>query len=390
MLVKCPECELQISDKAIFCPHCGFPIQKGSITPITSSKTHTKRLPNGFGQITKISKKNLRNPYRAMVTVGKDEYGKPISKLLKPQAYFPTYNDAYAALVQYNKDPYDLTNNTTLSELYDMWKESKKYKALKENTRKAYSSVWNHCGMISSVQVVNLRIKHVRACMDSFESVSSKKTLKALLSVLLDFAIQYEIIDRNCVREYKLDDETPVVKEHLAFTEEEMERLWEYQHIGCCAWVLIQSYTGMRPTELMDTKLENIHLEEGYIIAGIKTKAGTNRTIPIHSKVKPLIKKLSEQSKLRGSEYLLTTDKINHVTYDQYQSRFKKLIETLDLNKEHRLHDPRKQFITMAKKYNVNDFAIKRIVGHAIQDITENLYTERSLEWLQSEIEKIV
>ena len=93
---------------------------------------------------------------------------------------------------------------------------------------------------------------------------------------------------------------------------------------------------------------------------------------------------------MRGSEYLLTTEKINHITYDQYQSRFKKLIEALDLNKEHRLHDPRKQFITMAKKYNVNDFAIKRIVGHVIQDITENLYTERSLEWLQSEIEKIV
>ncbi|MEQ2827819.1 MAG: zinc-ribbon domain-containing protein [Anaerobutyricum hallii] len=25
-LIKCPECELQVSDKALSCPHCGFPL----------------------------------------------------------------------------------------------------------------------------------------------------------------------------------------------------------------------------------------------------------------------------------------------------------------------------------------------------------------------------
>lgn len=27
MLLKCPECELQVSDKAVNCPHCGYPMQ---------------------------------------------------------------------------------------------------------------------------------------------------------------------------------------------------------------------------------------------------------------------------------------------------------------------------------------------------------------------------
>lgn len=26
MLTKCPECELQVSDKASTCPHCGYPL----------------------------------------------------------------------------------------------------------------------------------------------------------------------------------------------------------------------------------------------------------------------------------------------------------------------------------------------------------------------------
>ena len=25
-LIKCPECDLQVSDKAISCPHCGYPL----------------------------------------------------------------------------------------------------------------------------------------------------------------------------------------------------------------------------------------------------------------------------------------------------------------------------------------------------------------------------
>ena len=28
MLTTCPECELQISSKALVCPHCGFPLKK--------------------------------------------------------------------------------------------------------------------------------------------------------------------------------------------------------------------------------------------------------------------------------------------------------------------------------------------------------------------------
>lgn len=28
MIINCPECELQVSDKAYSCPHCGFPLKE--------------------------------------------------------------------------------------------------------------------------------------------------------------------------------------------------------------------------------------------------------------------------------------------------------------------------------------------------------------------------
>ena len=61
MLEKCPECELPVSDKAVICPHCGYPLKEFSQKSPPRKKSAKRRgLPNGFGQITKIEGKNLR------------------------------------------------------------------------------------------------------------------------------------------------------------------------------------------------------------------------------------------------------------------------------------------------------------------------------------------
>lgn len=65
-------------------------------------------------------------------------------------------------------------------------------------------------------------------------------------------------------------------------------------------------------------------------------------------------------------------------------------MSTIELNPEHRPHDPRMHFITMAKKAGINDNAIKKIVGHSSKDdVTEYVYTIRDNEWLRRDIEKI-
>lgn len=61
----------------------------------------------------------------------------------------------------------------------------------------------------------------------------------------------------------------------------------------------------------------------------------------------------------------------------------------MKLNPQHRTHDGRMHFITQAKKYGVDEYAIKYIVGHVITDVTEKVYTKREIEWLKTEIEKI-
>lgn len=64
MLIQCPECDLQVSDKANTCPHCGYPLKPDAKPKSSRKPNKRRRLPNGFGQISEIKGRNLRNPFR--------------------------------------------------------------------------------------------------------------------------------------------------------------------------------------------------------------------------------------------------------------------------------------------------------------------------------------
>ena len=218
---------------------------------------------------------------------------------------------------------------------------------------------------------------------------------------MLDYAVEYEIVERNYARTFNVSDDVLKEKEenkrgHIPFTESEMKLLWEnVNSVKYVDVVLIQCYSGWRPQELGLIKLENVDLENKTFTGGMKTDAGTNRLVPIHSKIFDLVKSRYEEALEIGSEYLInctdtTTHRSSHkLTYDKYQSRFIKIRDMLKLNPLHRAHDGRMHFVTSAKKNEVDEYAIKYIVGHSINDITEKIYTERDIDWLKTEIEKI-
>ena len=410
MLIKCPECELQVSDKAPACPHCGYPMKPTVKRKPRAKNNKRRRLPNGFGQISEIKNRNLRNPFRAMVTVGKTQDGKPICKPLKPESYFPTYNDAYAALVEYNKNPYDLEPSITVKELYDKWSEEY-FKTLKaEGSVRGVESAWAYCSAVYGMRVMDVRARHIKGCMEEgtatvrgkeqHPSASMKNKIKSLFNLMLDYALEYELVDRNYSRTFNLTEETikeiqTVKQEHIPFSEDEMRRLWA--HVDDKRFVdvmLIQCYSGWRPQELGLLELENVDLENWTFQGGMKTDAGMDRVVPIHSKIRPLVERKYKEALSIGSKYLFNcTDgrsgKPTIMTYQRYQKGFGMVREELKLNPEHRPHDGRKHFVTACKKAGVDEYAIKYMVGHKISDITEKVYTQREFEWLKQEIEKI-
>lgn len=389
----CPECNRQVSDKAATCPGCGYPMLKQPIK-ITQS-TRRRRLPNGFGRITRISNKSLRKPYRVMVSIGKDSNGRPIGRLLKPNAYFETYNEAYRALMKYHENPYDFSNDMTVSDLYDKW-----YEYLSKNVSSSrlgqIKASWEYCDTIKNKYLHELKIRDIKYLFDNGYKVNKsgkpvyptekfKQYIRLTLSQMLDYAVEYEFIERNFIKDIKMrQNKEDDVKRHISFTDEEMDIIeLNASKDRILALILIECYTGLRPSELCNIETKNITIENSYFIAGSKTAAGRNRTIPIHSKIKVYINELFNEAILRGSSKLIDID------YQTYSNGFMKVIKEYNLSEEHRPHDCRKQFVTMAKKAGVDEYAIKKIVGHKIKDITESVYTDRDVSWLKSEIEKI-
>lgn len=412
-LIRCPECELQVSDKALSCPHCGYPMT--SAAPKKSKSTKRMKLPNGFGQITEIKNRNLRKPFRAMVTVGRREDGRPISKMLKPEAFFKTYNEAYEALVEYNRNPYDLDNDISVKELYEKW-TSDYFKKSTVAYQRTVTSAWSYCSSVYSMRAKDLRARHIKGCMEDgyrietkgkkkgekiYASPGTKTRIKSLFNLMYDYALEYELVDRNYARTFDISDDVLDEVEqnkhsHIIFTENEIKILWEnIEKVKFTDWIIIQIYMGWRPQELSILKLADVDLENWTITGGMKTDAGKQRTVPIHSKIKKYIKRNYDFAITVGSEYLLNDKGQTHagvwkISYDKYAKRFDKVIKALNLNPEHRPHDPRKTFVTRAKKAGINDNAIKAIIGHKASDITESAYTDRDIEWLRSDIEKIV
>ena len=63
MLIQCPECDLQVSDKANTCPHCGYPLKPDAKPKSSRKPNKRRRLPNGFGQISEIKEPFPCNGY---------------------------------------------------------------------------------------------------------------------------------------------------------------------------------------------------------------------------------------------------------------------------------------------------------------------------------------
>lgn len=413
-LIKCPECELQVSDKALACPHCGYPLDRSVSRQRRKESTKRKRLPNGFGSITEIKGKNLRNPFFARVCVGKTEFNKPILKSLKPIAYFPTYNKAYEALVEYQRNPYDLDSDITVEQLYEKWTDDY-FPKLKDSAVRTITSGWMYCNSIKTMRAKDVRARHIKGVMDEgyrieyrgknkgekvFATASTKARIKSMFNLMFDYALEYEIVQINYARTFDISDEIVQEKEeskreHIPFSDDELKCLWDNRdRVRFADWILIQCYMGWRPQELATLRLDEINLDDRYMQSGMKTDAGKQRIVPIHSKIFELVKSNYDYAQSISSEFLFNDKGQTHssstrITYDKYRHRFDKVIEALKLNPRHRPHDPRMTFITNAKKAGVDEYALKAIVGHKIQDITESTYTVRDIEWLRKDIEKI-
>lgn len=372
------------------------------------------RRANGTGNIYKMKGGKRRKPWRVRVTVGWELNPKTgrSKQNLKTLGYYASRAEAEAALVAYQECPYDLnTKDITFKELYEQWTEDYFKKLTSISSERTITSAYRYCSGLYNMKMRDIRIYHLQECMDKgyiipdrgkekgqkrYASACTKGRIKSMFNLMFDWAYAREIVDRNYARAFELDKETKIKqvrekRKNTIFSNEEIDLLWKnVDKIAFVDMVLCGIYSGWRPQELAILKIKDIDLELQVMYGGMKTDAGKDRCVPIHPLIQPLIEKRYAEAKELGSNYLFND--INgqqgiYMTYDKYRGRFNKVVERLQM--DHHPHETRHTFITKAKRVRMEEYILKRIVGHAINDNTEKTYTHREIEELKAEMRKI-
>jgi len=396
-LLKCPECSHDVSDKATVCMNCGYPMNSPTnLKPRIRNGKPTK-LPNGFGTIYKLHGKRSK-PYRAVKTdrwIFDTTTGK--SKQIRLTiGYYATREEAMIALANYNENPYDIkTDSITFSEVYEKW--SKDYFPTLGNPSsiRTITAAYAYCNGLYDMRMKDIRVSHLEGTiLNATVGDSTKGRIKSLFNMIYKYSIAHDIVEKDYAS-VMFSNGSPIkrerTKEVIPFSHDEILQLWDNKEtIPFTDMVLIGIYSGWRPQELSILKVQDIDLEAGTMKGGLKTDAGKNRIVPIHSIIRPLIENRIQEATALQSEYLFNDkngQQGTYMTYDKYRKRFQKIMDRLNL--KHSPHETRHTFITKAKECNIDEYILKLIVGHAIEDITEKVYTHRTIEQLKSEIEKI-
>lgn len=396
-LLKCPECTHDVSDKALTCPNCGYPMNMPSSTKPRIRNGKPTKLPNGYGTIYKMSGKRSK-PYRAMKT---DKWiidpvtGK--SKQIRSTiGYYQSREDAMIALANYNENPYDIkADSITFSEVYEKWSENYFPTLSNPSSVRTVTAAYAYCNDLYDMRMKDIKVSHLEGTiLNAQVGDSTKSRIKSLFNMMYKYAVAHDIVEKDYAS-VMFANGNPIkrsrTKEVIPFSQEEIFLLWDnLDNIAFADMILIGIYSGWRPQELAILKVADIDLEAGTMLGGLKTDAGKNRIVPIHPLIKPLIENRIQEATDMQSEFLFNDangQQGTHMTYDKYRKRFEKVMKYLKLT--HRPHETRHTFITKAKACNVDEYILKLIVGHTIDDITEKVYTHRTIDQLRAEMEKI-
>ncbi len=81
-------------------------------------------------------------------------------------------------------------------------------------------------------------------------SPGTKAMIKSMFNLMLDYALEYELVDKNFARTFELSDDIIKEKEenrrsHIPFSEDELQLLWDnVSSVKYVDWILIQCYMG--------------------------------------------------------------------------------------------------------------------------------------------------
>jgi len=362
--MKCIKCKKEIQDGSIYCNFCG------KKQAVTKAKYHKRE--HGTGTI----RKDNRNKKQWVALA-------PMSRYSKERVYLGSYGtrqEAQSAIDEYIRDGRPGLYNATLADVYKLWSDAH-YKQVGESAIALYCSMWKRFERFYDAKFKELRTAHFQQVVNSGTSHSACNTLKAMSVMLSSYAMQNDIVQKNYAEFVKLPKFEK--KEKNIFTKEDICKLWENSDDENVQVILFMIYTGFRIGEILNLKKSNIFLDSGYIIGGIKTKAGKNRVVPIPSSIPEL--KIFINNFIESSE----TDLIFNISASEFRKIFSYTLTKYGISTKLTPHNTRHTFASLCSSAGISAENLQKIIGHANFATTADIYIHQNFSTLSTEMSKL-
>lgn len=362
------------------------------------------KLPNGYGSVSKVNKRRLRKPWQVRVTIGFEEENGKVKQKKKLIGYYTTKQEALKALADYNNNKYNLDySNLKFKDCWKMWQEDKAIVNLSTSTLKGYEFSYTLItDDIKEMKIQDVKLhtlqKLINDLAQSGKGYHTLRKLKNNIKLMYKYLIINDYTTQNLAQNLDIG-KSPKNGQALIFSDEEIEKIWELYRENnndeFVATILILIYSGVRISELLNLKSEDVHLEKRYFdVKDSKTSAGI-RQVPISEKTAEMF----EHWLSYDFEYLISINKIiksgkrkrSKMTYANYRdSYWDQIMKKIDVAKEMTPHNTRKTCVSMLTRAKVQPVIIKLIIGHeGALDLTEKTYTHIDISQLIDAINKI-
>jgi integrase len=304
------------------------------------------RLPNGYGGIRKL-KGNRRRPYQVVVTVGWEVAGDKVKQKQKTIGYASTKKEALTMLADYNVNPIDVDKSkVTFAEVWGKWLPTQDGKS--DSKQRQLGTVYKKSEKLYNVPLSTITLPQLQSVVeDSAKSRSYRQQFIIAYRSLFDYAYRYGYIKNDISK--MLVNNAPTNKPKVnIFSYDEYEKMPRQYDLFF--------YTGLRVGEMLDLRAEDVQNDVIHV-RGTKT-ANSERFVPLHPTIKDLIP---------------TKGKVWH-----YENCYTKLLNAMQEYCNHTPHDMRKTFATVCYLSGIDDVIIKRLMGHAVKDITHSTYIRNS------------
>lgn len=317
---------------------------------------------------------------------------------------FLSRKEAREALELYNRHP-TTKFNFTLRDTYEDWKKIA-FADIGKQTQTSWTTSWEKITSCTAPALADRYMREIttgdiRQLLDYYAndrivvidtgdlvtipplSKSYVTKIKALMTQLCDHAVENNIVDRNYAALVKLPKMEAGKRRPMTDLEfSKLEKGWARAPGGDACLVLC--YTGFRVSEFCELTKFSYDPVNKTLTGGMKTEAGTDRIVPVHRKILPIIEKW--YSECKGPLYPRPDGKpYNKDTFKNgvWTPCMKSLCLPADLTP----HSARHTFGTRMAAAGARPEDIQKILGHADYSMTANTYISQDTATLKSAVD---